>query len=138
MAKNYWWLDISIIRYNNIIMGYQKVIDLLDTAWNQSFKFRIKNCIEINDNAHRTYNKNSQIKFTSSVLNSRLSVYSDAYIHLRGTITTDETEEDTAKQLDERNICVIFKNYAPFTDCISEINNALIDNTKYLDVVLMI
>ena len=72
------------------------------------------------------------------MLNSRLSVYSDAYIHLRGTITTDETEEDTAKQLDERNICVIFKNYAPFTDCISEINNALIDHTKYLDVGLMI
>ena len=31
---------------------------------------------------------------------------------------------------------VIFKNYAPFTDCISEINNANIDNTISADVVI--
>ena len=31
---------------------------------------------------------------------------------------------------------VIFKNYAPFTNCISEINNTLIDNAKHIDVVM--
>ena len=29
----------------------------------------------------------------------------------------------TARESDERNNGVIFKNCAPFTDCISEINN---------------
>ena len=40
------------------------------------------------------------------------------------------------KRLDERNKRVIFKNFAPCTDCISEINNAQIDNAKDLDVVM--
>ena len=31
---------------------------------------------------------------------------------------------------------VIFKNCAPFTDCISEINNMQIDNSKDLDIVI--
>ena len=44
--------------------------------------------------------------------------------------------DDVAKWLDERNKRVIFKNCAPFTDCISEINNTQIDNAKYIDVVM--
>ena len=31
---------------------------------------------------------------------------------------------------------VIFKNFAPFTDRISEINNSQIDNAKYLDILM--
>ena len=31
---------------------------------------------------------------------------------------------------------VIFKNYVPLTDCISEINNTQIDNAKYIDIVM--
>ena len=30
---------------------------------------------------------------------------------------------------------VIFKNWAPFTDCVSKINNTQIDNAEYIDVV---
>ena len=41
-----------------------------------------------------------------------------------------------SNQLDERNKGVIFKNCAPFTDCISGIFNAHIDNAKYKDVVM--
>ena len=41
------------------------------------------------------------------------------------------------RQLDERNKGVIFKNCAPFTDCISEINNTQIDNAKYIVVVML-
>ena len=32
---------------------------------------------------------------------------------------------------------IIFKNCAPFTDCISEINNTQVDNAKDLDVVML-
>ena len=31
---------------------------------------------------------------------------------------------------------MIFKNCAPFTDCISEINNTQVDNAKHIDVLI--
>ena len=42
-----------------------------------------------------------------------------------------------ARPPDERNKQVIFKNYAPFIDCISKINNMQSDNPKYLDVAMV-
>ena len=30
----------------------------------------------------------------------------------------------------------IFKNYAPFTNCISKINNTQLDNAEYIDIVM--
>ena len=49
--------------------------------------------------------------------------YSDAYVLLSGTITITRAGEDhAARQAGERNKGLIFKNWAPFTDCISEIN----------------
>ena len=71
------------------------------------------------------------------MLRSRLCDYSDAYILVSGTVTiTGARADDATKRLDERNKVVIFKNCAPFTDCISEINNTQIDNVKYIDVVM--
>ena len=116
-------------------MEYQKIINLLDNTPNQPTKFRTKNCVEINDDAGGTYNTNSQIKFKTSMLRSSLCDYSNAYIIVSRTVTiTGAGADDAAKRLDERNKGVIFKNCAPFTDCISEINNTQIDNAKYIDV----
>ena len=42
----------------------------------------------------------------------------------------------TAACLSNRNIKVIFKNYTIYPDCISEINNTQVDNTKCIDVVM--
>ena len=39
------------------------------------------------------------------------------------------------QQLDEVNKGVMFENCAPFTDCLSEINNTQVDHTKDIDVV---
>ena len=53
------------------------------------------------------------------------------------TITiTAERDDAAARQADERNKGVIFKNCAPFTHCINGINNTQIDNVKYIDVVI--
>ena len=38
--------------------------------------------------------------------------------------------------IDERNSFLAFKNNAPFTNCISKINNVLIDNAEDLDIVM--
>ena len=92
-----------------------------------------------NDDACGTYNTNSQIKFKTWVLKSSLCDYSDACILISGTITIiREGDSDAAKRADERNKGLIFKNCASFTDCISEINNAQIDNAKDKDVVISI
>ena len=32
---------------------------------------------------------------------------------------------------------VIFKNCAPFTDCISKVNNTQVNNAKYIDIVML-
>ena len=73
------------------------------------------------------------------MLKSSLCDYSDACILISGTITIiREGDSDAAKRADERNKGLIFKNCASFTDCISEINNAQIDNAKDKDVVISI
>ena len=71
------------------------------------------------------------------MLKSSLCDYSNAYILVSGTITiTGARADDAARGVDERNKGVICKNCAPFTDCVSEINNTQIDNAKYIDVII--
>ena len=66
------------------------------------------------------------------MIKSSLSDYSDAYILVSGTITVTELAAGGGN----KNIQVVLKNCAPFTDCISEINNTQIDNAKDINVVM--
>ena len=71
------------------------------------------------------------------MLRSNLCDYPDAYILVKGTITiTGAGDDDAAKRLDERNKGIIFKNCAPFTKCISRINNTDIENAWGIDIVM--
>ena len=119
-------------------MEYQKIANLLDgNKSNQPSKFRTKNWVEINDESRGTYNVNSQIKFKTTMLKSSLCDYSDAYILVKGTITiTGAGADAAARQADERDKGVIFKNCALFTNCVSEINNTQVDNAKDIDIVM--
>ena len=68
------------------------------------------------------------MKFKTLMLRSSLYDYDDTYILVKGTISvTNSTDAE-----------VIFWNFAPFTDSISEINNTQIDNAKDIDVVMPI
>ena len=69
------------------------------------------------------------------MLKSSLCDYSDAYILVKGIITVNNT---TAAGADANNTNkkVMFKNCAPFTNCISEINNVQVDNAKDIDIVM--
>ena len=110
-------------------MEYRKVIILLDNTPNQLSRFRTKHWFKINDDSRGTYN--SQIKLKNSMLKSIFFYYSNAYIFVNGIITiTGEGADDDANQVDEGDKEVILKNYAPFTDCISEINNTQVDNAN--------
>ena len=110
----------------------------LDNTPDQPSKFGTNYWVEINDDARGTYNTNSRVKFKASMLKSRLWDYSHEYILASRAITINGAEDDdNAKRLDKINKEVISKNCAPFTDCISEINNTQIDNAKDLDVVML-
>ena len=117
-------------------MEYQKIANLLDTESNQPSKFRTRNWIEINDESRGNY-ANSDIRFKTTMLRSNLCDYADSYILVKGTVTvTGVGNDDDARQRDERNKGVTFKNCTPFTKCISRINNTGIDKTQDIDIVM--
>ena len=118
-------------------MEFRKIANLIDDTSNQPSKLRTKNWVEINGESRRTYNINSQIKLKTAMLKSSLCDYSDAYILVKGTITiTGAGADAAARQADERDKGVAFKNCASFTNCISEINNTQVGNAKDIDIVM--
>ena len=117
-------------------MEYQKITNLLDDASsNQPSKFKTRNWVEVKDESRGKYNVNSQIKFKTIMLKSSLCDYSDAYVHVKGTITVNNTAVADA-DANNTNKKVIFKDCTPFTICISEINNTQVDNAKHIDIVM--
>ena len=94
-------------QYNNLIIKSPKIANLLDYASsNQPSKFKTKNWVQI-------------------------------HIHVKGKITIIGTGDDAAaRQADQRDRGVAFKNCAPFTICISEINNIQIDNCEDIDIIM--
>ena len=119
-------------------MEYQKIANLLDNNLsNQPSKFRTKNWVKTNDESKESHSVNSDIRFKTTMLRSNFCDYTDAYILVKGKITIiGAGTDDAAKQLDERNNGVIFKNCAPFTKCISRINGTDIDNAQDIDIVM--
>ena len=73
------------------------------------------------------------------MVRSNLCDYADSFILVKGTITiTGAGDDATARRADERNNGVTFKNCAPFTKCISRVNNTDIDNAHDIDIVMPI
>ena len=68
-----------------------------------------------------------KLRFKTSKLRSDLCEYSDAYVVSKGTIAIADL--DNNKKL-------AFTNNDPFFGCMSKINNALIDNSEGLDIVI--
>ena len=68
------------------------------------------------------------------MMRSNICDYSDAYIHIKGTIRVPNT--GTAAASNNRNKNVIFKHYPPFINYISEINNTKVDDVHDIDVVI--
>ena len=116
-------------------MEYQKIANLLDSASNKPFKFRTRNWVEINDGIRGANCPNKQIRFKTAMLRSSLCDYSDAYIVAKGNVTVNNRAGDgaAANNIGKK---LIFKNCAPFTNCISKVNNTQIDNTEYIDIVM--
>ena len=113
-------------------MEFQKIVNFLDTTSDNKDlpTFVTKKWIEVYDQSEGNYNVNKEIRIKTSMLRSDLCDYSNAYIVVKGTITT--VRPNGAK----RNKEVTSKNNAPFINCISKINDIKIDNAEDLDVVM--
>ena len=114
-------------------MEYQKIANLLDSALNKPSKFRTRNWVEVNNDIRGAYSPNKKIRFKTAMLSFSLCDQSDAYILFKGNISVNNTAAEAADP-NNRNKKVIFKNCAPFTNCISKINNTQIDNAEYIDI----
>ena len=66
---------------------------------------------------------------------SSLCDYSNAYTLAKGTITVSDTAAE-GPAVNYNNKKVVFKNFAPFTSCITELNNTQEDNVEDIDVVM--
>ena len=102
-------------------MEYQKIASMLESTSDNLSKFKTRNWLEINNESKRNYT-NSEIRFKTTMLRSDLCDYADSYILVKGTITiTGAGNDAAARQADERDKGVTFKNCASFTKCITRI-----------------
>ena len=110
-------------------MEYQKIINLLDNQTIQPSKLITKNWVEINDESIRNYSKEN-LKFDTTILNSSLCDYSDAYIVAKETIIiVGQGNGEAAIATDKTN-----QKCPPFTSCIRKINNVDVDNAEDRDI----
>ena len=137
-------------------MEFQKIRNFLGiTSDDKIFpKFVTKKWIEVYDQSEGNYNPNKEIRIKTSMLRSDLCDFNDAYIVVKGNITVNkktftaddfEAPNNTAANATATNTAnnnafgekkLVFKNNAPFINCISKINGVKIDNAEDLDVVM--
>ena len=137
-------------------MEFQKITNFLDITSDDKDlpRFVTKKWIEVYDRSGGNYNINKEIRIKTSMLRSDLCDYSDAYIVIKGTITVDkktftaddfESPNNTAANATASNTAnnnafgeqkLVFKNSAPFINCISKMNGVKIDNAEDLDVLM--
>ena len=137
-------------------MKFQKIVNFIGTTSDNKDlpTFVTKKWIEVYDQSEGNYNLNKKIRIKTSMLRSDLCDFSDAYIIVKGNITVTKktfTADDidapnnTAANVTATNNAnknafgnkkLVFKNNAPFINCISKTNGVKIDNAEDLDVVM--
>ena len=113
-------------------MEYQNISKLLGTMLDDVFRFITKKWVEVHDQSGSTddrYKPSKQIRFKTSMMRPDLCDFSDAYIVVKGEVTFTGESNNSRK-----NRSLAFKSNAWFTNCISKINNVLIDNAEGLDL----
>ena len=113
-------------------METQKIVNLLVDAGSESSIFATRKWYVINDQNSTDYGEGNEngatVKLETKVIKSNLCDYSDAHILVTGDITATGGGGDDNK--------VAFKNCAPFTKCITHINDEHVDNADNLDIVM--
>ena len=109
---------------NNINTGTTKKLNLLNKPNDSKFVTRKWNIV--NDNSKSIYDAINEIIYNTEILKSNLCDYNNAYILVRGDITVVAAP---ATQ-------VAFENCAPFTKCITKIDEAGTDDAENLNIKL--
>ena len=137
-------------------MEFQKVVNFLDTTSDDKDfpRFVTKKWIEVSDQSEGNCSVSKEIRIKTSMLRSDLCDFSDAYVVVKGTITVNkkiftadgfEAPNNTAANATATNAGnnnafgeekLVFKNNAPFINCISKINGVKLDNAEDLDVAI--
>ena len=117
-----------LTKYKN---GNTKIVNLLGGADNESLKFATRKWYVINDQNNTNYGKGNEndttVKFETHVIKSNLCDYSDKYNVLTGDITATGGDANTR---------AAFKNCAPFTKCITHINDEHVNSADNLDIIM--
>ena len=139
-------------------MEFQKILSFFDTISDNKDlpKCVTKKWIEVYDQSQGNYNVNKEIRIKTSMLRSDLCDFSNAYIVVKGNITVTKktfTADDievpnntpanatATNTANDNEFCenkLVFKNNAPFINCVSKINGIKIDNAEDFDVVMPI
>ena len=69
------------------------------------------------------------------MIRSNLCDYSDACIHVKATLPVPNTAA-AAAPVNNTNKKAIFKNFIPFNNCVSKINNTQVDDAQDIDIVM--
>ena len=105
--------------------------NLLNGSDNESSKFAARKWYIINDQNNGEYGNGdengSTIKFETKVIKSTLCDYSDAYTLVEESITATGSDADTK---------VEFKNCAPFTRSVTQINDEHVETAENLDIIM--
>ena len=112
-------------------METQKIVNLLNDSENEFPKFPKRKWYIISDRNNRQFGRgneyDSTIKFKTKVIKPGLCDYSDAYIFVTGDIKVAGVAANTN---------VVFKNCAPFTRCVTHINDEHVETAENLDIIM--
>ena len=87
----------------------------------------VKKWYIINDVSNGVCDANSSIKIETKVIKTNLCGYSDTYILVTGKITAADGNVNTK---------LTFKNCAPFTSCVPQINDGHVEDAEDLDIIM--
>ena len=112
-------------------METQKIVNLLSDSEELNSKFATRKWYIINEQNNGQYRRGNEndptIKFETKVIKPSLCDYSDAYILVTGKIKVTAVVGD---------LDVAFKSCAPFTRCVTHINDKHVETVENLDIIM--
>ena len=112
-------------------METQKIVNLLNDSGNESSELATRKLYIINEQNNGQYGRGNEndatIKYDTKVVKPNLCDYSDAYILATG---------DTKIINFAANTNVAFKTCAPFTRCVTHVNDEHVETAENLDIII--
>ena len=106
-------------------------VNSLSNLDNEYLKFATRKLYIINDQNNGQYGRgnenDSTIKFETKVIKLKLCDYSDGYILATGDIKVAAVTVETR---------ITFKNCAPFTRCVTHVNDEHVETAENLDIIM--